>query len=76
MVVNNNSAKFSTTEDVLRASFIFNRANMHLRGHLHYACTLLLFPSPLSHHSCLVKFARIKIALAAWIYLNPVPDGT
>ena len=44
--------------------------------HLHYACTLLLFPSPLSHHSCLVKFARIKIALAAWIRLNPVLDGT
>ena len=44
--------------------------------HLHYAYTLLLFPSPLSHHSCLVKFARIKTALAAWIRLNPVPDGT
>ena len=22
-----------------------------------------------------MKFARIKIALAAWIRLNPVPDG-
>ena len=43
--------------------------------HLHYAYTLLLFPSPLSHHSCLVKFARIKTALAAWIRLNPVLYG-
>ena len=43
--------------------------------HLHYAYTLLLIPSPLSHHSCLVKFARIKIGLAAWICLNPVLEG-
>jgi len=35
----------------------------------------VIIPSPLSHHSCVVKFAQIKIALAAWIRLNPVPDG-
>jgi len=28
---------------------------------LYYACTLLLFPSPLSHQSFLVKFAQIKL---------------
>ncbi len=45
---------------------------MNLTPVLCNACTLLLFPSPLSHLSCLVKFAQIKIALAAWIRLNPV----
>ena len=39
-------------------------------------CAMALFSSAFFHHRYSVEFARIKFALAAWVCLNHVVDGT
>ena len=65
---------FNTTQRVLRASLFFNRANMHLACCL---CLQFVIISPSLFSSQLLGEIRLnKIALAAWIRLNPIPNGT
>ena len=62
-----------TTERALQASLFFNRANMHLACCL---CMHFVMISPSLFSSQLLGEIRSnKIALAAWIRLNPIPDG-
>ena len=64
---------YGTTERALRASLFFNRANMHLAFAL---CMyfVMISTSPLSSQ-LLGEICSNKMALSAWICLNPVPDG-
>merc|ERR1712029_684001 len=62
-----------TSERAVRASLFFNRANMHLALAL---CMyfVMTFPSPFSSQ-LLDEICSNKIALAAWIRLNRIPNG-
>ena len=60
---------FNTTERAVRASLFFNRANMHLALAL---CMYFVMTSPSPFSSQLLgEICSNKIALAAWIRLNP-----
>ena len=64
----------NTTERALQVILFFNRANMHLASCL---CMHFVLSSPSLFSSQLLGEIRSnKIALAAWIRLNPIPDGS
>ena len=63
----------NTTELPVQASLFFNRANMHLALAL---CMYFVMNSPSPFSSQLFgEICSNKIALAAWIRLNPIPNG-
>ena len=63
-----------TIEGIPWASFTFNWANMRLSAVLCTRFVIVLIS--LFRHLCLVEFCSNEIALAAWICLKYVVDGT